>query len=49
MSNNHATIEELLVATEGEHIQFKEAKTALTLAKRRGFAVRSLIEVAANW
>ncbi|MDR0696677.1 MAG: putative DNA binding domain-containing protein [Christensenellaceae bacterium] len=26
MSNNHATIEELLVATEGEHIQFKEAK-----------------------
>jgi ATP-dependent DNA helicase RecG len=26
MNNNHSTIEKLLIATEGEHIQFKEAK-----------------------
>lgn len=43
------TVQELLEAKEGEHVQFKEAKIALTLGRRRSAAVLWRTMAAVSW
>lgn len=43
------TVQELLEAKEGEHVQFKEAKIALTLERRRSAAALWRTMAAASW
>ena len=43
------SVEELLEAKEGEHVQFKEAKIGLTLEKPQGAAALWQMMAAASW
>mgnify|MGYP000314382854 CR=1 FL=1 len=43
------SVEELLEAKEGEHVQFKEARIGLTLVRRQGAAALWRMMAVASW